>query len=95
MSSAVLPKPFPVPARTGIIRPKPLRQPDPRAKLLWRKALSIAVAVVYDQGIVFCADTKITTNIKLDESKIEFLSSGDRAQKDHLQLGNRPIMESP
>jgi 20S proteasome alpha/beta subunit len=64
--------------QTRIIPPKPFRLPDPRAKLLRRKALSIAVGVVYDQGIVFCADTKITTDIKLNESKIEFFTSSDR-----------------
>jgi 20S proteasome alpha/beta subunit len=40
--------------------------------------MSIAVGVVYDEGIVFCADTKIATDIKLNESKIEFYASSDR-----------------
>jgi len=78
MSSATLPRPFMLPARARMIPTKLQRQPVSKAKQLRRGALSIAVSVVYDQGIVFCADTQITTDIKLNESKIAFYSSSDR-----------------
>jgi 20S proteasome alpha/beta subunit len=60
-----------------MIAPK-LRKPlDPRAYRPRRKPVSIGVAFVYDQGIVFCADTKISAAVKGNESKIRFHLSKD------------------
>lgn len=77
MSSAILPRPFPLPTRARMISPTPLRRPDPRVSPVRRKPVSIAIGFPYDQGIVFCADTKITTSIKTNESKIAFFVSSD------------------
>jgi len=40
--------------------------------------MTIAIGFTYDQGIVFCADTKITTDIKTNESKLAFFNSRDQ-----------------
>lgn len=45
---------------------KPKRKPK-------RPTVTIAAGFKFDQGILFCADTKITTDIKTDESKISAL----------------------
>jgi len=60
-----------------MIPPKPLFRPDQRVKPLRRKPVTIAIGYAYDQGIVFCADTKISTNIKTNQSKIAFFVSRD------------------
>jgi hypothetical protein len=59
-----------------MIPPKPI-SPDPRVYRPRRKPVTIAVGFAYDSGLLFCADTKITTNIKTDESKITVLRSDD------------------
>jgi len=71
----------------GIVRPKPQRRiipfrplqqhPERRSKQPRRKPVSIGVAFVYKDGIVFCADTKVTSDIKSQESKIAFHVSKD------------------
>jgi 20S proteasome alpha/beta subunit len=40
--------------------------------------MTIAVGFTYDQGIVLCADTKITTDIQTSESKLAFFCSVDQ-----------------
>jgi len=40
--------------------------------------MTIAIGFAYDEGMVFCADTKISTTIKTNESKIAFFVSSDR-----------------
>src|SRR5208282_984495 len=58
--------------------PKPPSFWRPVVKHLYRrKPVTIAAGFVYDQGLVFCADTKISTQIKTNESKITFLVSDD------------------
>jgi hypothetical protein len=49
-----------------------LPKPDPRAYRPRRAPVTVANAFVYDDGIVFCADTKVTNTIKLNESKLPF-----------------------
>ena len=60
-----------------MISAKPKPPVDPRAYRPRRKPVTVAIGFVYDEGIVFCADTKITTNIKTTESKLDFFSSSD------------------
>jgi len=55
-------KPFP------IIKPKIHR---PR-----RKRVTIATGFTFDDGLLFCADTKITTDVKTNESKLSYLDYG-------------------
>jgi len=57
-----------------MIHPKPQRRPETSPR---RKSMSIAIGYAYDQGVVFCADTKISTDIKTNESKIAFYASDD------------------
>src|ERR1035437_236768 len=66
--------------REGVcmISAKPLRLVDPRVYRPRRKPVTIATGFVYDDGLVFCVDTKITTNIKTNESKILWFASDDR-----------------
>jgi hypothetical protein len=61
-----------------MISAKPLRLVDPRVYRPRRKPVTIATGFVYDDGLVFCVDTKITTNIKTNESKILWFASDDR-----------------
>jgi hypothetical protein len=60
-----------------MISAKPLSPVDPRVYRPRRKPVSIAIGYVYDEGIVFCADTKITTKIKTTESKLDFFCSSN------------------
>jgi 20S proteasome alpha/beta subunit len=39
--------------------------------------MTIAVGFVYDDGLVFCVDTKISTNIKTNESKLSWCVYGE------------------
>ena len=39
--------------------------------------MTVAIGYVYDEGIVFCADTKVTTSIKTNESKLQYFASDD------------------
>ncbi len=60
-----------------IISPKPLRRLDPKMRRPRRKPVTVAIGYVYDEGIVFCADTKVSTTIKTNESKLAFFCSSD------------------
>jgi hypothetical protein len=40
--------------------------------------VTIATGFVYDDGLVFCVDTKVTTNIKTNESKLLWYTTDDR-----------------
>src|ERR1700691_2879566 len=42
-----------------------------------RKPMTVAAGFVYDEGLLFCVDTKISTDIKTDESKIVYRTYGD------------------
>ena len=39
--------------------------------------MTIAVGFAYESGLLFCADTKVSTNIKTNESKIEYFVSNN------------------
>ena len=39
--------------------------------------MTVAIGIPYDEGIVFCADTKVTYTIKGNESKLPFYSFGN------------------
>lgn len=58
-----------------MIAPKPRKPIDPRVYRPRRKPVTIATGFVYDDGLVFCVDTKVTTNIKTNQSKILWYSS--------------------
>jgi hypothetical protein len=60
-----------------MIASKPLPIADPRIYRPRRKPVTVAVGIPYDQGIVFCADTKVTNTIKGNESKLPFYSFDD------------------
>jgi len=62
----------------SMISPKPLRPFDPRVYRPRRKPVTIATGFVYDDGLVFCVDTKVTTNIKTNESKLLWYATDDR-----------------
>ena len=70
MSSVVSIK-RPVLTQRRIIPPKLVRGPDRRA-VPRRRPVSIGVAFVYDEGIVFCTDTKVSATVKTNESKTVF-----------------------
>lgn len=57
-------------------KPRPL--PNPRVYRPRRKPVTVAIGYIYDEGIVFCADTKVTTTIKTTESKLQYFESDDR-----------------
>jgi hypothetical protein len=40
--------------------------------------VTIATGFAYDDGLLFCVDTKVSTNIKTTESKIEYRVSDDK-----------------
>jgi len=42
-----------------------------------RKPVTVAIGIPYDEGIVFCADTKVMYAIKGNESKLPFYSFAD------------------
>lgn len=54
-------------------------RPYPHLPRLERKKrpMTIAVGFVYDDGLVFCVDTKISTNIKTNESKLSWCVYGE------------------
>ncbi len=60
-----------------MIPPKPPAPNDPRVYRPRRKPVTVAIGFAYDGGLLFCADTKISTNIKTNESKIEHRVSDD------------------
>jgi hypothetical protein len=68
----ISPKPVSLPVRIDSQRhPSELRlKPDQSAYRPRRMPVTIAIGFVYDGGLLFCADTKVTTNIKTNESKI-------------------------
>jgi len=58
-----------------MISAKPHTRVDPRVYRPRRIPVTIAIGFAYDKGLLFCVDTKVTTNIKTNESKIaHFLS---------------------
>lgn len=60
-----------------MIAPKPRKPVDPKVYRPRRKPVTIATGFVYDDGLVFCVDTKVTTSIKTNESKILWYSTED------------------
>lgn len=63
---------------TYMIPRKPFSPNDPRVYRPRRKPVTIATGFVYDDGLVFCVDTKVTTNIKTNESKLLWFATDDR-----------------
>lgn len=57
-----------------MIAAKPLLKRDERLYRPRRVPVTVAVGFVYDEGIVFCADTKVTYPVKGDASKLPFYS---------------------
>jgi hypothetical protein len=60
-----------------MISPKPLPIADPRVYRPRRIPVTIAIGLTYDKGLLFCVDTKVSTNIKTNESKIAHFLSDD------------------
>lgn len=60
-----------------MISPRLVRPVNPRAYRPRRKPVTIATGFVYDDGLVFCVDTKVSTNIKTNESKLLWYGSDD------------------
>ena len=60
-----------------MISPKPIPIADPRVCRPRRKPVTVAIGIPYDEGIVFCADTKVMYTIKGNESKLPFYSFAD------------------
>ena len=57
-----------------MISSKPLRKPDLRLYRPQRKPMTVAVGFVYNDGLVFAADTKVDYPVKSNESKLPFLT---------------------
>lgn len=53
---------------------KPLYKPAPKLYRPRRVPLTAAVGFVYDEGLVFCADTKVSYPVKGNESKLPFFA---------------------
>jgi 20S proteasome alpha/beta subunit len=60
-----------------MILPKPLRPVDLRASRPRRGSVTVATGFVYEDGLVFCADTKVTGDVKENESKLPFFPLWD------------------
>lgn len=60
-----------------MISNKPLTLANPASYRPRRKPVTIAIGFACDEGLLFCSDTKITTNIKTNENKIEHWVSDD------------------
>ncbi len=60
-----------------MIASKPLTRIDPRVYRPRRKPVTVAIGFACDEGLLFCTDTKITTNIKTNGNKIEHWVSDD------------------
>src|ERR1039457_4093785 len=54
----------------------PLPFIKPRVRRPRRKRVTIAAGFVFDGGLLFCADTKITTDVKTNESKLFYCAYG-------------------
>jgi hypothetical protein len=61
-----------------MIAAKPLPRQNPKAYRPRRKPVTIATGFVYDDGLVFCVDTKVSTNIKTNQSKLLWYTTEDR-----------------
>ena len=61
-----------------MISPKPPAPADPRVYRPRRKPVTIAIGFACDEGLLFCADTKVSTNIKTNENKLEHWISEDK-----------------
>ena len=60
-----------------MIATKPLPITDPRVYRPRRIPVTIAIGFAYDTGLLFCVDTKVSTNIKTNESKLAHFVSDD------------------
>ncbi len=60
-----------------MIASKPLTRIDPRVYRPRRKPVTVAIGIPYDEGVVFCADTKVMYTIKGNESKLPSYSFDD------------------
>ena len=58
--------------RSEVYRPQPPRKKRPR-----RKRMTIAAGFAFDDGLLFCVDTKIATDIKTNGSKLLFYTHGE------------------
>ncbi len=71
-TGTIPPKLFPPP-----IRICPKSHHPQTADRFRRKPMTVAAGFVYDEGLLFCVDTKISTDIKTNESKILYQTYGD------------------
>lgn len=53
-----------------------IRKPQPLQRLSRRKRMTVAAGFMFDDGILFCVDTKVSTSIKTNESKLLFYTHG-------------------
>jgi 20S proteasome alpha/beta subunit len=60
-----------------MISVKPLPKPVPKVYRTRRVPVTAAVGFVYDDGLVFCADTKVDYPVKANECKLPFLTFDD------------------
>lgn len=60
-----------------MILAKPLPKPAPKLYRPRRTLVTAAVGFVYDEGLVFCADTKVSYAVKGNESKLPFFALGN------------------
>lgn len=58
--------------RPEVYRPKPPKKQRPR-----RKRVTIAAGFTFNGGLLLCADTKITCDVKTNESKLFYRTYGD------------------
>jgi 20S proteasome alpha/beta subunit len=69
-------------AEAGMISPKPLSKlpplPNPRIYRPRRKPVTVAIGFECADGLLLCADTKVSGPVKANESKIEQFVSDDR-----------------
>lgn len=54
-----------------------IRKPQPSRRLRQRKPMTVAAGFMFDDGILFCVDTKVSTSIKTNESKLLFYTHGN------------------
>ena len=53
--------------------------------------MTVAIGIPYDEGIVFCADTKVTYTIKGNESKLPFYSFFDGRCALHFAISSDDV----
>ena len=72
------PKPLPIRIDSRIFQPKFWPKLPQIENRLRRKPVTIAAGFICEDGLLLCADTKITTSVKTNESKMVHHVSDDR-----------------